>query len=193
MLKAHSPSSAAAGSRALSPGRLATYMIIICCAVGIIHLRAGRGMRFFLVPSSSMAPTLLPRDYLVTMKEKEYHRGDIVVLDDPEQEGGYLVKRIVGIGGDTIAVQGGALILDGKYASEPYLSEPMAGDIDDPIPVADGEVFVMGDNRNMSEDSRRWKHSVPSDTIVGKVRYIYHPFHRMGPVSSYPLTNSEGD
>ena len=177
----------------LSRKRFVAYIVIICCALGIIYLRVGRGMQFFLVPSASMAPTLLPRDYLVSMKEKEYARGDIVVLDDPEIDGGYIVKRIVGVAGDTIAIQGGALMINGEYASEPYIREAMAVDLDDPIPVAEGEVFILGDNRNESEDSSVWKRCLPSDTIVGKVRYIYHPFDRMGRVKSYPLTNSQGN
>ena len=147
----------------------------------------GRGMRFFLVPSKSMDPTLLSRDYLITLRDKEYHRGDIIVLKDPMEKGAYLVKRIVAMGGDAVAVQGGALLLNGVYASEPYIREPMAFELGT-ITVPSGEVFVMGDNRNHSDDSATWKKAVPADTIIGRVRYIYHPFNRMGPVESFPLT-----
>ncbi len=109
------------GSTEISPGRYAAYIVILCVSVVLIYLFAGRGMRFFLVPSSSMEPTLLRRDYLVTLREGAYHRGDIVVIEDPEDKKGYLVKRIVATQGDTLAIDGGALFLNGKYASEPSL------------------------------------------------------------------------
>jgi signal peptidase I len=138
----------------------------------------------------------------MTLKEKTYHRGDIVVLDDPEDEGGYLVKRIVGVGGDTVAIEGGALFLNGKYASEPYIPEPMVIDLD-PVSIPDAHVFVLGDNRNHSDDSSVWEREengekvrglpLPVETIIGKVLYIYNPINRMGRVNGFPLLNAEGN
>jgi signal peptidase I len=190
------------GSSDISPRRYAAYVFIICASIVLIYLFAGRGMRFFLVPSSSMEPTLLRQDYLVTLKEKDYRRGDIVVMKDPEVEKGYLVKRIVAVANDTVAIEGGALSLNGAYASEPYLPEPMAVDLD-PVEIPEGHVFVLGDNRNHSDDSSVWEREengrkvrglpLPAKTIIGKVRYIYNPISRMGPVSGFPLVNSQGN
>ena len=184
--------------RRLSRGRLVFYILILVCAPFIMYLGLVRDLRFFLVPSESMEPTLLRGDYLVTLNDQPYHRGDIIVLRDPTQAGAYLVKRIAGLPGDTVAVVQGALILNGKYASEPYIKEPIQYEME-PVTVPEGQVFVLGDNRNNSEDSSMWTrerfgidHTVSQDAIVGRVRYIYFPFSRMGPVAGYPLTNSEG-
>ena len=140
-----------------------------------------------------MLPALQQGDYILTLTDDRYLRGDIVVLKDPESEGGgFLVKRIVAIGGDTVAIQGGALVLNGEYASEPYVREPMNADFE-AITVPEGEVFVLGDNRNESDDSSVWKDpTVPVKSIVGRVRYIYLPWSRMGRVDPYPLTNVSG-
>lgn len=183
--------------------RYTFYIFIICCSVVICYLGFVRGMRFFAVPSHSMEPTLYEGDYLLTLNATEYQRGDIVVLEDPTDEGGNLVKRVVGIGGDTVAVQAGALFINGKYASEPYILEPMVYEVFPPIEVPDGHVFVLGDNRNDSEDSSYWASAgedpdippelradptVPVEDIIGKVRYIYLPGSRRGPVQAFPLS-----
>lgn len=170
--------------------RAAAYVALVC-VLYILYLFVWQGMRFFLVPSDSMEPTLLSRDYLVSFRQTEYRRGEIVVIKDPEEEGNFLVKRIVGVGGDTIEIQGGALFLNGKYASEPYMKEPMEFAFD-LMTVPRGEVFVLGDNRNKSEDSVTWKRAIPLSDVVGKVYAIYNPISRMGGVRSYPLTNVDG-
>jgi signal peptidase I len=179
----------------LSTARYTFYLSIVGCAVVLIYLFAGREMRFFLVPSTSMIPSLLPGDYIVTLSEGEYSRGDVVVLSDPHKESGYLVKRVVAVGGDTAEVAYGAFLLNGVYASEPYVNEPMKYTMG-PVEVPPGEVLVLGDNRNHSDDSSTWaplEQSQPLDAIIGKVRFIYLPFSRVKPVWSYPLRNAVGD
>jgi len=169
------------------------YVFIILCSIVLMYLGLGRGMRFFLVPSASMEPTLLTRDYIITLKDRQYRRGDIVVLTDPKDKEAYLVKRIVGVAGDTVEIDpGGALLINGKYASEPYIKEPMEFHFP-PMKIGPGEVFVMGDNRNDSEDSVTWKEAVPVKKIIGRVRLIYNPLGRIGPVRSFPLTNLAGE
>jgi len=175
-----------------SASTYAAYVLILLFAVVFVYLRIFCGMDFFLVPSSSMEPTLKPGDYLVTFKQSTYHRGDIIVLKPPVEESGLLVKRIVGVAGDTVEIEGGCLFLNGEYASEPYLPEPMEFSFNPPYEVEQGHVFVMGDNRNNSEDSATWRKTAPIKNILGKVTYIYSPMDRMGRVRSYPLTNVSG-
>ncbi len=158
---------------------------------GLLYLLAWREMRFFLVPSSSMEPTLLRGDYIVTLNHAAYRRGDIVVILDP-MSGDYLVKRIAGLPGDTLLVKGGALFLNGGYASEPYILEPMRYEIAEPVTVPPQRVFLLGDNRNNSDDSHTHRECDPLENIVGKVRFIYYPYDRWGPVSGYPLTGLAG-
>lgn len=164
---------------------------------------AWRNARFFIVPTGSMEPTLYPEDMIVTLEQSKYQRGDIVVAYD---DGDYVVKRIVGLPGDNISVMDGALFINGKYASEPYMFEPMDYFIERPVRVPDGRFFFLGDNRNHSEDSslgfiagsgervrsNPYAYLGYLDLIIGKVHFIYYPYSRFGWVRSYPLINTAG-
>lgn len=176
----------------LTPRRRVGYVIIILVSVTLIYFLVARGMRFFVVPSDSMNPTIVPPEYLLTLSQETYRRGDVVVLKDPEEAGAYIVKRIVGLSGDILQIRGGALFLNEEYASEPYLAEPMDYEMTHRYEVSEGEAFVLGDNRNWSIDSHSWNSGVPVDDIVGKVRFVYLPFSRMRKILSYPLTNVQG-
>lgn len=150
-----------------------------------------RETRFFLVPSSSMEPTLINRDQVITMKDREYKRGDIIVIRDPALDEN-LVKRLVGLPGDTIQVTDGALFINGAYASEPYVKEPMEYLLMSPVVVPEGHIFLLGDNRNQSEDSHTDGRTFSMSDIVGRVVYLYFPYERFGAIRSYPLTNLHG-
>lgn len=172
--------------------RNAGYVVLLVICLALLYLLVGRNMKFFLVPSSSMEPTLLPSDYMLTLAEDAYARGDIVVFDDPIEPGSHLVKRIVGLPGDVIRVLDGALFLNGEYASEPYTKEPMDYMMED-FRVPENEIFVLGDNRNYSDDSHVWPHrSVGLNTVVGRVRLVYLPFDRIHNVPRFPLRNVSG-
>jgi len=159
---------------------------ILLLAVAGVYLFGYRGMRFFLVPSASMEPTLYNMDYIVTLKQKAYRPGDVVVLRDPLDAKGYIVKRIVATGGDVVTVAGGALYLNGAYVSEPYILDLPEYELQ-PIRVAEGEIFVLGDNRNDSEDAHLWDDpDRPVTDVVGKVCFIYYPYNRAGTFHSYP-------
>lgn len=174
-----------------------SYAIIFFLAAGVIYLLVIEEIRFFLVPSKSMKPTLIAPEYIVTLSDARYDRGDIVVIEDPLAEGQYLVKRIVALGGDRVGAQGGALFINGHFMSEPYLREPMNYEIRPAYVVKEGEVFVLGDNRNESVDSHNWNQDDPesveiggveAESIIGRVRFVYLPVKRMRRVSSYSLS-----
>ena len=169
-------------------GNIVLFLLVLLGAYLFVY----RETRFFRIPSSSMEPTLLPVDQIVTMSQPIYHRGEMVVLRESDNPGDYFVKRIVGVGGDKVSVHQGALHINGEYASEPYLVEPMHYLMTDPVQVPEGRVFVLGDNRNNSSDSHDARESFPVDMIVGRVRFIYYPYNRFGPVQSFPLRNSLG-
>lgn len=175
----------------ISKTRLVYYALILVTAPILIYLFAARDMRFFLVPSRSMEPTLFPGDYLLTLDEEQYHRGDVVVLVDPTDSAAYIVKRIVGVAGDTVQLDGGALYLNGAYASEPYVAEPIMHTMP-PVPIPEDGVFVLGDNRNHSEDGSEWGKALRTQDIIGKVVLRYLPLDRFGRIGSYPLVNAEG-
>lgn len=160
-------------------------VILLLSLVGAYYF-VFRGVRFFLVPSGSMEPTLMRGDYIVTLREAAYQRGEIVVfLDLVNNE--YVVKRIAGVAGDAIGVQAGALFINGEYASEPYIAEPMRYVVDPPIIIEPDRVFVLGDNRNASDDSHVRLNTEPAADIIGRVCFRYYPYSRFGPVRSYPL------
>ena len=203
--------------RHISPARRVVYIVFIIVAAVLAYGMGILGMTPFRVPTKSMIDALQPNDYIVAKPQDTYQRGDIVVLHDPLMAGAYLAKRIVGVPGDTISVNYGYLSVNGAYASEPYIREPINYALET-IEVPEGDVLVLGDNRNESDDAsrwlinpdtgeavdatnatsdivggERWKRTVPMDLIVGKVIFRYLPIARFGKVASFPLTNSEGD
>lgn len=164
--------------RTLLFGRQSGYVAFILFSIPVIYLFGFRHMSFFMVPSASMEPTLMTGDYLVTLTAGEYGRGDVVVTKDPEEEGAFIVKRIVAIAGDTVTIDGGALYINGGYISEPYISSPPEYFMP-PLTIPEGHVFLLGDNRNNSEDAHAWSEKAqPAQNIVGRVRYIYYPYNR---------------
>ena len=184
-------------ARPISTVRYIAYVCIIIASAVMIYLLTVRELRNFLVPTNSMLPTFQPTDYIYTMNAKQYERGDVVVLEDPLERGAYVVKRIVALGGDTVNIRWGALYRNGEYVSEPYTLEPMIYDFPARnaglvFTVPPGEVFVLGDNRNQSDDSSNWgseqnlNHSVPASTIVGKVRGVYLPPRRIRSIEGFP-------
>lgn len=114
----------------------------------------------YIIPSSSMEPTLkhpsvalgysLPYFFGNPMPE----RGDIVVFTDPENAQRQLVKRVIGIPGDSISFSGGDVYLNGERLEELYVKEPHSTYCIESFEVPEGHVFVMGDNRLNSKDSR---------------------------------------
>ena len=172
------------GLRAMTRVRVAVSVLLLVVTSVIGFLIVNESLGFYRVPTSSMEPTLLPDDYLVTYISPMYERGQVVVVRDPEDPLAHLVKRIVGLPGDVVAVRNGSLILNGRLVNEPYLREKMSYTLT-PTRVRPGEVFLLGDNRNQSYDSHIWKHGLPAETITGAVRRIYAPRSRIRTRISY--------
>ena len=151
------------------------FLIVLISLIGYFYYF--KGVRFFLVPSSSMKPTLKARDYIITVKIKENlpQRRDICVFRNPINPDKYYVKRVMGLPGDSIEIHTGVLFRNGEYVSEPYLPENMfETTFLETVTVPKGSVLVLGDNRNESTDSRDWG-PVPGENLVGKVVFIYNP------------------
>jgi signal peptidase I len=141
----------------------------------------------FRIPSESMVPTLEVGDRVLANKFiyrfSEPERGDIVVFESVgEGDDQKLIKRVVGVAGDEIEVRNGTLLVNGKEQEEPYLNRglPFNGSYG-PIEVSEGEVFVMGDNRANSADSRVFG-PLPVENIEGEAFMRFWPPARIGPL-----------
>lgn len=141
----------------------------------------------FYIPSKSMVPTLEVGDRVLVNKFiydfTQPKRGQVVVFKNPENPNADpLIKRIVGLPGDTIRLRDGKLYVNGVPQKEPYVNKA----VPDPIPygpkkVPPGHIFVMGDNRGDSEDSRYFG-AVPEKNIVGEAFLRFWPPGRVGEI-----------
>ncbi len=130
------------------------------------------------VDGFSMIPTLQDGEFVLVSKLHylfgKPERGDIIVFHypmDPQQE---LIKRVIGLPGDMIGVQNGRVSVNGQVLDEPYIAATPAYSGDWTVP--EGQLFVLGDNRNDSSDSHSWGF-LPSEKVVGKAVVIYWPPH----------------
>ncbi len=128
------------------------------------------------VDGQSMRPTLEDGEFLLVNKTVYFFgdvsRGDIVVFHfplNPEEE---LIKRVIGLPGDSVSVQNSQVFVNGQMLNEPYISQaPLySGE----WVVTEGHLFVLGDNRNNSNDSKDWG-LLPRENVVGKAVLIYWP------------------
>ena len=130
------------------------------------------------VESISMQPTLFPGDYVIVNKlayrfNSSPERGDVIVFRyPPDPDTTPYIKRIIGLPGDQIHIADGKVTVNGQVLIEAYLkvNTNIGGDWN----VPSGELFVMGDNRNNSSDSRKWGF-VPLENIIGRAELIYLP------------------
>jgi signal peptidase I len=144
----------------------------------------------FWIPSPSMVPTLEVGDRVLVnklaYKFHDVHRGDVVVFTRPPaaQNGGDseikdLIKRVVAVGGDTLEGRDGRVYVNGELIEEPYLEPGTATENLPPQTIPEGQVFVMGDNRENSEDSRYFG-PIDEDTIVGRAFVKVLPITDLG-------------
>lgn len=166
-------------------GRVFWSLVILAMValVGALPLAVRHRFEGVWIPSTSMAPTLLVGDYVLIDKAAHWPaRRDLVVFTDPSDPSELLVKRIVGLGGEEITVQGHEVYinceppLDGcRPVPEPYADwsdEARAARDVARLEIPSGAVFVMADNRNAGEDSRHWG-PVAQSRIVGRPIWVY--------------------
>jgi signal peptidase I len=139
------------------------------------------------IPSDSMLPTLATGDRLVVEKVSYHlhppHRGDIVVFTPPPElhrAGSAFIKRVIALPGQVVAIENGRVYLDGQPLREDYLAEAIDYTIP-PVQVPPGQVFVLGDNRNHSNDSHVWGF-LPQENIIGRAVWRFFPLDHFGPI-----------
>jgi signal peptidase I len=179
-------------------------LFIVALAVAIV-LKTFVVQAFF-IPSGSMEPTLEPGDRVLVQKVVYGpDRGDVIVFSDPQGRpgpdrgivGGFVhwlsstlgierpehedfIKRVIGLPGETVELRDGRLFVDGVRIHEPYLKGAVDTRDYGPVRVPEGALFVLGDNRLNSNDSRFGLGFVPVDKVVGRAFAIVWPPSRVG-------------
>jgi signal peptidase I len=173
----------------------------ICVAVILAFFVRTFVVQAFKIPSGSMEPNLLIGDHLLVNKFvaaptltrmedtllpiQTIHRGDVIVFKHPKIPERDLIKRTIGLPGDTIELREGHVYVNGKALDEPYVHFllPPSADLAEgdprrkygPVTVPEGQYFMMGDNRDNSEDSRYWGF-LPREYVKGKALFLYVSF-----------------
>jgi signal peptidase I len=162
---------------------LIDIVVIVAAAFALAMLVQAFIVKPFTIHQISMMPTLHEGErVLISRLAYHFHEpkaGDVVVLHSPADESEDLVKRIVAVGGDTVAIHDGDLFVNGTAVVEPYLNEQdFRGEYPE-TRIPDGQVFVLGDNRNNSGDSRLFG-PIDVDSIIGSAFAIYWPIGDWG-------------
>jgi signal peptidase I len=138
-----------------------------------------------IIPTGSMLPTIQLQDRVIVEKFffkyfDQIRQGDIIVFHPPPTAHATedFIKRVIGLSGDTIEVKNHIVFVNGKALNEPYLQEQPNEDFA-LITVPQNSLFVMGDNRNNSADSREWGF-LPLENVSGRTLFRYWPINHIG-------------
>jgi signal peptidase I len=156
----------------------------VAAAVIVAYFMQAFVAKPFEIPSGSMESTLMPGDRVLVnrlaYKYGSIQRGDIIVFRSPDDPKVDFIKRVIAIGGDTIEVRQGQVLVNKEPQVEDYVHVNDVSNFRYNV-VPPGKLFVMGDNRTDSQDSRYWK--VPwldEESVIGKAFMIYWPPSRIG-------------
>ncbi|MDD2973428.1 MAG: signal peptidase I [Lachnospiraceae bacterium] len=161
------------------------YLLVVLCLTYLVITFVGQRTQ---VIGSSMEPTLSNSDNLIVDKIsyrfREPKRFDIIVFPFEYADKTYYIKRIIGMPGETVQIEGdGSIYIDGEVLQESYGKEVIQnpGRAAEPITLADDEYFVMGDNRNNSSDSRDPSvANIKKENIIGRAFIRIWPFDKFG-------------
>ena len=167
------------------------WAVVLVGAVLLALILRAVLLQAFWIPSPSMESTLEVRDRVLVNKISynlhDIHRGDVVVFRRTEAEiqanpdlPGDVIKRVIALEGETIEISDNTVTIDGLVVDEPYLDEGVFTSDFGPEQVPAGHVFVMGDNRELSLDSRFDTGPVSHDRVVGRAFFLFWPLDRMG-------------
>lgn len=165
---------------------LETLVLAIILFLGI-NLVSAR----ILVDGASMEPTLETGERVIvnrlSYKFGTPQIGDIIVFHFPRDPSEEYIKRVIGLPGDTVQVKNGSVYVNGQLLNESYID--VKTNYTGTWQVPEGQLFVLGDNRNNSSDSHDWG-TVPMDYVVGKAILVYWPPTNWGLIEHIPVANA---
>ncbi len=150
-------------------------VILIAITAVVFYYSTGQ---FFVVSGISMDPTLADGEWLAISKVNHYirdiKRGEIVVFHFPGTNNDKHIKRVIGLPGEEVKVRNGNVFVDGQELFEGYLEEgkETEGKVD--LKLGQDEYFVLGDNRDHSNDSRVWG-ALPKEEVIGQAVFVIYP------------------
>jgi signal peptidase I len=143
------------------------------------------------VENISMQPTLHEGQFILVNKMAyrlgDFQRGDVIVFHYPRNPEEDYIKRVIGLPGDDVMISDGQVVVNGQVLDEPYIASPPQ--YNNSWMVPEGQVFVLGDNRNQSSDSHSWGY-VPAENVVGKALVIYWPLDDLKILNQVPKVNA---
>lgn len=167
-------------------GALREIVTTIIVAV-VIFVLLQTTVQSFIVVGSSMKPNLEPGQRLLVSKIAyrfgEPQKGEVIVFQPPRNKNTDYIKRIIALPGDTIEIKEGVVYVNNVALDEPYIKN-LTTDTLKPTEIPENEYFVLGDNRNNSNDSYDWG-TVPRQNIIGKAWISFWPPEHWGTVSNY--------
>jgi signal peptidase I len=161
------------------------WIVLVAAALVIALLIKTFLFQAFWIPSESMVPALDINDRVLvnklSYKLHDVHRGDIVVFRAPAEEAGIkdLVKRVIGLPGETIEGKNGRVYIDGRLLDEPYLPKGTVSRVFPKTTIPANSYFMMGDNRLHSKDSIFFG-PIPESKFVGRAFVRFWPLNRFG-------------
>ncbi len=157
------------------------YVVILAALFVVFHFFIMLGR----IPSESMEPTLMVHDWTVgdrnAFRKETPQRGDMVIFySDEDGEPSSLVKRVIGLPGETVSFVGNKVYIDGEPLDESaYLDDSVETECEETFTVPEDSYFMLGDNREISYDSRYWENPyITVDDIQSKVFFVI-PFHKL--------------
>jgi signal peptidase I len=157
-------------------------LVIFLAAVGSYPSLAYQvvGYQAYVIPTNSMAPTIVAGDRISVEQggaQREPRRGEIWLFRGPGPVAPPMIKRVIGIPGDTVAVTGGQVLVNGRALTEPYIRAAPTYTMPT-IKLGSDEYLMFGDNRNLSNDSHVWGPAQRS-RFIGRVRLRFWPPNRV--------------
>jgi|TARA_B100002052_G_scaffold37166_1_gene29262 signal peptidase I len=157
-------------------GRLINLKTIFFVILYVILKRENKSFTTYEIKEESMSPELLPEDYVLAIKTNEpLSRGDIVIFKNSEKSID-VVKRVVGLPGETISASNNELLVNGKTIEDPWAKTVTDDFID--CNVGENEVFVLGDQRRLSTSDSRTLGTINATDCL-KLKYRYWPYQRI--------------